>query len=58
MDDWDEYWLDLHSETCKANVKTVQAKRIKEAAAKGCDGMDPDNVDSVSLCRNMRSCLG
>lgn len=48
MDDWDEYWLDLHSESCKANVHNVMTSRIKAAKAKGCDGMDPDNVDSVS----------
>lgn len=48
MEDWDEYWLDIHSENCKANVQTAQAARIAAAALKGCDGMDPDNVDSVS----------
>jgi hypothetical protein len=48
MDDWDEYWLDIHSATCKTNVQSVMTQRIKDAKAKGCDGIDPDNVDSVS----------
>lgn len=48
MADWDEWWLDLHSETCKANIHNVMAARIKSAKEKGCDGVDPDNVDSVS----------
>ncbi|KAH6668627.1 endo alpha-1,4 polygalactosaminidase precursor [Plectosphaerella plurivora] len=42
MDDWpDEKWLNLKS----ANVRSIMAKRIKMAADKGCDGIDPDNVD-------------
>lgn len=38
----------VHSDSCKANIKEVQLARIKSAKAKGCDGLDPDNVDSVS----------
>ncbi|KAH7127979.1 endo alpha-1,4 polygalactosaminidase precursor [Dactylonectria estremocensis] len=42
MDDWPgERWLDLKSE----NVRNIMAKRIKLAAEKGCDAIDPDNVD-------------
>lgn len=42
MDDWPgEKWLDLRSE----NVRSIMARRIKLAAEKGCDGIDPDNVD-------------
>lgn len=48
MDDWNEFWLDIHSPTCKTNVQDVMTKRIQAAKEKGCDGMDPDNVDSVS----------
>jgi hypothetical protein len=48
MDDWDEYWLDIHSDTCKSSVRSVQTGRIRAAKEKGCDGMDPDNVDSVN----------
>lgn len=48
MSDWNEWWLDIHSDECKASVQNVMAARIKSAKAKGCDGVDPDNVDSVS----------
>lgn len=48
MTDWDEWWLDLHSESCKASIHNVMTTRIKRAKEKGCDGVDPDNVDSVS----------
>lgn len=42
MDDWPgERWLDLKSE----NVRNIMARRIKLAAEKGCDAIDPDNVD-------------
>jgi hypothetical protein len=42
MDGWaDEKWLDLNSD----NVRAIMAKRIKMAADKGCDAIDPDNVD-------------
>ncbi|KAH8656825.1 endo alpha-1,4 polygalactosaminidase precursor [Ilyonectria robusta] len=45
MDDWPgEKWLDLRSE----NVRSIMARRIKLAAEKGCDGIDPDNVDGYS----------
>jgi hypothetical protein len=36
-----EYWLNLNS----SNVKAIMAKRIQLASEKGCDGIDPDNVD-------------
>lgn len=48
MKDWNEWWLDLHSDSCKVNVQNVMAARIGAARGKGCDGVDPDNVDSVS----------
>lgn len=42
MEGWeDERWLDLRSE----NVRGIMAKRMKLASDKGCDGVDPDNVD-------------
>lgn len=42
MDGWpDEAWLDIRS----ANVRAIMAKRIQLAAQKGCDAIDPDNVD-------------
>ena len=36
-----ERWLDVRS----ANVRTIMVARLVEAAAKGCDGVEPDNVD-------------
>jgi hypothetical protein len=47
LDGWPgEYWLDVTS----ANVRSIMAARLKLAASKGCDGVDPDNVDGyVSL---------
>jgi hypothetical protein len=51
MDGWDEYWLDIHSAGCKEKVRAWQTQRIADAAEKGCDGMDPDNVDAVSHSR-------
>ncbi len=42
MNDWpDERWLDIRSE----NVKRVMEQRIRLAAQKGCDGIEPDNID-------------
>ncbi|WVQ73304.1 hypothetical protein IAR50_002872 [Cryptococcus sp. DSM 104548] len=48
LNGWDEWWLDIHSDSCKTNVESVMTTRIENAAAKGCDGIDPDNVDSFS----------
>lgn len=42
LDGWpDEKWLDLSS----TNVRNIMTKRIQLAASKGCDAVDPDNVD-------------
>lgn len=42
LDGWaGERWLDVRS----TNVRTVMAARIATAAGKGCDGVEPDNVD-------------
>ena len=48
MDGWNEYWLDLRTPACLTNIKAIQTERMKKFKAKGCDGVDPDNVDSVS----------
>lgn len=48
MEDWNEWWFDIHSAKCKANVLAGVTKRIQRAKDKGCMGVDPDNVDSVS----------
>jgi len=36
-----EYWLDIRSE----DVRRIMADRLDLAASKGCDGVEPDNVD-------------
>jgi hypothetical protein len=42
MNGWpDEKWLKLSS----PNVRSIMAKRVALAAQKGCDAIDPDNVD-------------
>lgn len=45
---WDEWWLDIHSASCISKVESIMSARISSFVAKGCDGVDPDNVDSVS----------
>ncbi len=43
--DWhDERWLDIRSE----NVRSIMKARIQLAAEKGCDGIEPDNVDGFT----------
>ncbi|KAI9663067.1 MAG: hypothetical protein M1821_008115 [Bathelium mastoideum] len=45
LDGWPgEYWLNLSS----TNVRNIMAKRIQLAAEKGCDAVDPDNVDGYN----------
>ena len=39
-----EHWLDIRS----PGVRAVHAARLDLAAAKGCDGVEPDNVDGYS----------
>jgi len=42
LDGWEgEVWLDIRSE----NVRQVMLKRLDLAKQKGCDGVEPDNVD-------------
>ncbi|KAJ3185798.1 hypothetical protein HDU85_001166 [Gaertneriomyces sp. JEL0708] len=42
MEGWDgEWWLDIR----KQSVKDVMTKRLDMAKQKGCDGVEPDNVD-------------
>jgi hypothetical protein len=46
MKEWkDERWLDIRS----PDVWAVMANRIKMAADKGCDGIDPDNLGKPLL---------
>ncbi|NPA34768.1 MAG: endo alpha-1,4 polygalactosaminidase [Chlorobi bacterium] len=42
MEGWEgEYWLDIRSDA----VRTIMAKRLDLAVSKGCDGVEPDNLD-------------
>jgi hypothetical protein len=42
MDGWDETWLDIRD---LAALQPIMAKRIALAKSKGCNGIEPDNVD-------------
>ena len=45
LDSWPgETWLDVRS----ANVRTIMQARLDLAVSKGCDGVEPDNVDGYS----------
>lgn len=48
LGEWNEWYVDIHNKKCKKHIRQVMEKRIKAAAKKGCDGVDPDNVDEVS----------
>ncbi|WP_428241647.1 endo alpha-1,4 polygalactosaminidase [Gynuella sp.] len=42
LDDWEgERWLDIRS----SNVRRIMTKRLDLAKEKGCDGVEPDNMD-------------
>jgi hypothetical protein len=55
LDGWPgERWLDLKSQ----NVRKIMRKRIELAASKGCDAIDPDNIDAyVSFYVHQNSIL-
>lgn len=43
LDGWPgEYWLNTKS----SNVRSIMSARIALAESKGCDGVDPDNIDA------------
>ncbi len=45
LDGWaGENWLDVRSE----NVRAIMAERLDRAVDKGCDGVEPDNVDAYA----------
>jgi len=45
MDDWGgEWWLNTNSE----NVRSIMTERIEQAKNKGCDAIDPDNMDAYN----------
>jgi hypothetical protein len=41
MDGWDELWLDIKN----VELKKIMLARLDLAKSKGCDGVEPDNVD-------------
>lgn len=41
MDGWDELWLDVRAQA----VRDIMSQRLDLAKSKGCDGVEPDNVD-------------
>lgn len=42
LDGWEgEWWIDVTNDA----VRAIMADRIADAAARGCDGVDPDNVN-------------
>ena len=46
LDGWPgEYWLNTKS----SNVRRIMTERLQLASSKGCDGVDPDNVDGYSF---------
>jgi hypothetical protein len=47
LGEWNEWYVDIHSKKCKKHIQKVMERRIKEAVKKGCDGVDPDNVDEA-----------
>ncbi|ADV46176.1 endo alpha-1,4 polygalactosaminidase [Nitratifractor salsuginis] len=44
MDRWDELWLDIRDPA----VRSLMKKRLDLALGKGCDGVEPDNVDGYA----------
>ncbi len=45
MDGWDERWLDVRD---LDTLGPIMRERLDLAVAKGCDGVEPDNVDGYS----------
>jgi len=44
MDGWDELWLDISSE----ELAPIMRARLDLAVQKGCDGVEPDNMDGYT----------
>jgi len=44
MDGWDELWLDIR----QASLRPIMQARLDLARDKGCDGVEPDNVDGYA----------
>ena len=54
MSGWDERWLNITNATALAQVKAIMTWRLQLAVQKGCDGVEPDNVD----CFQNTKCRG
>jgi hypothetical protein len=49
MEEWDdEKWLDIRSDT----VRLIMGSRMDIATSKGCDGVEPDNMDGYLSANN------
>ncbi len=44
LDGWDERWIDTRNET----IRQIMLARLDLAKSKGCDGVEPDNVDAYA----------
>jgi hypothetical protein len=45
LDGWlGKYWLNTNS----SNIKNIMAERLKLIISKGCNGVDPNNIDSYN----------
>jgi len=45
---WNEWWLDIKTPSCVTNIQKVMAARMQTAKNKGCDAVDPDNMDGYA----------
>jgi len=45
---WNEWWLDIKTPSCVENIREIMSARIKTAKDKGCDAVDPDNMDGYA----------
>ncbi|KAJ5569432.1 uncharacterized protein N7459_008862 [Penicillium hispanicum] len=51
LDDWPgERWLNANS----MNVRTIMQTRLDLAVTKGCDGVDPDNIDAYDNTNGLK----
>jgi hypothetical protein len=45
---WNEWWLDIKTPSCLKAIQEIMSARIKIAKDKGCDAVDPDNMDGYA----------
>lgn len=45
---WNEWWLDIKTPSCLQNIQGIMSARIQAAKVKGCDAVDPDNMDGYA----------